>query len=63
MLMMRSFAATAVASESARPVTVVIAMPVEKAMPFDISTFAPEVGGITSVMKMLAPAVGVPDVL
>jgi hypothetical protein len=46
-LIIRSLAATPVESESASPVTVVIAIPVEKAIPVSEKTLAADVGGIT----------------
>lgn len=56
--MIKSPAATAVASLSAVPVVVVIPMPDENASPCANSTFAPEPAGITNEKKTDAPAVG-----
>ena len=61
--MFKSFNPTAVLPESARSVTVVIAIPVPKAIPVGKLTFAAPSPGITKVKYMLAPAVGVPAVL
>lgn len=60
---MRSVDATAAVSLSARPVTVVIDIPVLKGMPISLITFAPDVAGIMSEKKTDAPAVGVDEAL
>ena len=63
MLIIKSFAATAALSLSAKPVTVVMPMPVEKSNPTGKLTFAPDEGGIINEKYTEAPAVGVPAVL
>ena len=61
--MIKSFKATPVASESANPVVVVIAIPVEKFIPAGNGALAPDKGGITVLKYTAAPAVGVPALL
>lgn len=56
--MFKSFAATAVVPLSARSVTVVIAIPEEKAIPIAPERFAALPAGIFNVKNILAPAVG-----
>ena len=61
--MIRSLAETALLSLSANPVTVVIAMPEENAIPISPKTFAADVAGMTIEKNTDAPAVGVEEEL
>jgi hypothetical protein len=63
MLIIKSFVATAVASESASPVVVVIAIPVVNVIPSGNDTFAADNGGITKEYTTPEPAVGVVAIL
>ena len=63
MLIIKSFAATPVASESANPVTVVIEIPVVNVIPSGNDTFAADNGGITKAITTPEPAVGVVAIL
>lgn len=63
MLIIKSLAATPVASESANPVTVVIAIPVVKFIPSGNETLAADNGGITKAITTPVPAVGVVAIL
>ena len=63
MLIVKSLSATAVLSESANPVTVVIAIPVEKLIPSGNDTFAAPKPGIISEKNTPDPAVGVLEAL
>ena len=63
MLIIKSFAATPVASESANPVTVVIEIPVVNVIPSGNDTFAADNGGITKEYTTPEPAVGVVAIL
>ena len=63
MLIIKSFAATPVASESANPVVVVIEIPIVKFIPSGNDTFAADNGGITKEYTTPEPAVGVVAIL
>ena len=63
MLIIKSFDATAVASESASPVVVVIEIPVVNVIPSGNDTFAADNGGITKEYTTPEPAVGVVAIL
>lgn len=63
MLIIKSFTATAVASESANPVVVVIEIPVVNVIPSGNETLAADNGGITKDITTPVPAVGVVAIL
>lgn len=63
MLITKSFNATAVASASATPWTVVIDIPVVNVIPSGNETLAADKGGITKENTTPVPAVGVVEIL